>query len=133
MGTYKMILERVLPYVKTLLQSCVTEGDRVIDATAGNGHDTYFLADLVKPTGHVYSFDIQQSAINATRERLGNLNQQVTLIQSGHEQVKNFVSDEIAAAVFNLGYLPGSDHNIITRPDTTIQAIDGCLDLLKIG
>ncbi len=38
------------------------EGDIVIDATMGNGHDTQFLAELVGENGHVYAFDIQESA-----------------------------------------------------------------------
>ena len=34
----------------------------VVDATAGNGHDTLFLAQQLKGKGKVYSFDIQKEA-----------------------------------------------------------------------
>jgi len=128
-----MKLERVIPYVKTLLQSTVSPGDTVIDATAGNGHDTLFLAQLVGPTGHVYAFDVQKSAIQSTELRLGELLNHATVIQAGHEWISNYVTEEISAAVFNLGYLPGSDHEVITRPVTTIKAIESCLHLLKVG
>ena len=128
-----MKLERVLPYVKTLLKKTVLPGEHVIDATAGNGHDTLFLAQLVGLDGQVYAFDVQQTAIDATIARLGEWNHNATVIHAGHETIANHVTEEIAAAVFNLGYLPGADHSIITRPDTTILAIESCLDLLKVG
>lgn len=64
------MLERVLPYAKTLLSSVITEGDTAVDATAGNGHDTLFLAQLVGDSGAVYAFDIQQQAVDATIGRL---------------------------------------------------------------
>ena len=127
-----MKLERVLPYVKTLLKSSVVPGDIVIDATAGNGHDTLFLSELVGQEGRVYSFDIQPEAVQATIERLGD-RKNATVIHAGHETIANHVNEEVAAAVFNLGYLPGADHSIITRPNTTIQAIESCLELLKVG
>jgi len=128
-----MKLERVLPYVKTLLKNTVSPGDHVIDATAGNGHDSLFLAQLVGMDGHVYSFDVQKTAIEATLLRLGEWRNNTSVIHAGHETISNQVDSEISAAVFNLGYLPGTDHTIITRPDTTIQAIEGCLKLLKVG
>ncbi len=64
------MLERVLPYAKTLLSSVINEGDIAVDATAGNGHDTLFLANLVGETGFVYAFDIQQQAVDVTIQRL---------------------------------------------------------------
>lgn len=57
-----MILKKILPYSKELLKMAAGEGDIVVDATMGNGHDTQFLAELVGENGHVYAFDIQESA-----------------------------------------------------------------------
>ena len=128
-----MILERVLSYSKTLLQKAVSEGDLVIDGTAGNGHDTLFLAKLVGQNGHVYAFDIQQSAIDATKKNLGRYGMQTTVILDGHEHISKYVTQEISAAIFNLGYLPGANHSTITRPKTTIQAIESCLNILRVG
>ena len=42
------------------LAEVVTKEDVVVDATMGNGHDTLFLAKLVK---QVYAFDIQEQAV----------------------------------------------------------------------
>lgn len=60
--------------VLTMAQRWVEErcgpGDVVIDATAGGGVDTLFLAKLVGPRGRVFAFDVQEEAILRTRARL---------------------------------------------------------------
>lgn len=129
------MLERVLPYAKTLLSSVINEGDIAVDATAGNGHDTLFLANLVGETGFVYAFDIQQQAVDVTIQRLkeNGLEHRARVILDGHEQLTKYVQEEVAGAIFNLGYLPGGNHDIITKGETTISAIEQLLSLLKIG
>jgi len=110
----------------------VKPGDIVVDATVGNGNDTVFLADLVGPGGHVYGFDIQQAALDRTRERLGKamLLPRVTLFNAGHEQLSRYVTESIKTCMFNLGYLPGSEHRVVTQPHTTVSAIRQAMDLL---
>ena len=44
-------------------------GDRAIDATCGNGHDALVLSKL--NLSHLYVFDIQEQAVQATKNRLG--------------------------------------------------------------
>ncbi len=130
-----MKLQRVLQYAQQLINDAVEEGDTVVDATAGNGHDTLFLARLVGDEGQVYAFDVQKSAVDATLHRLldNGLEHRALVLHKGHEEVANYVHKPVAAAIFNLGYLPGSDHDIVTLPNTTIQAMDDLLKLLKIG
>ena len=130
-----MKLERVLQYAQTLLKSAVDEGDIAVDATAGNGHDTLFLAQLVGDDGFVYAFDVQKQAVDATLHRLldNALEHRALVLKDGHENVAKYVNKPVAGAIFNLGYLPGSDHEVITRPNTTIQALESLLKLLKIG
>ena len=130
-----MKLERVLQYAQTLLKSAVTDGDIAVDATAGNGHDTLFLAQLVGDDGFVYAFDVQKQAVDATLHRLldNALEHRALVLKAGHENVAKYVNKPVAGAIFNLGYLPGSDHEVITRPNTTIQALESLLKLLKVG
>ena len=130
-----MKLERVLQYAQTLLKSAVDEGDIAVDATAGNGHDTLFLAQLVGDDGFVYAFDVQKQAVDATLHRLldNALEHRALVLKDGHENVAKYVNKPVAGAIFNLGYLPGSDHEVITRPNTTIQALEDLLKLLKVG
>lgn len=126
-----MTIQRVLPFTKSLLEQAVSSGDIAIDGTAGNGHDTYFLAGLTGANGKVFAFDIQEEAINATRQRVQEFDH-VELIHDSHAKINDYVSQPIAAAIFNLGYLPKGNHSIITKSKSTLVALEQCLDLLKI-
>ncbi|MEE1132891.1 MAG: class I SAM-dependent methyltransferase [Caryophanon sp.] len=129
-----MKLKRVLQYAQDLLAEATHEGATVVDATAGNGHDTLFLAKLVGDSGQVYAFDVQKEAVDATLLRLldEGLEHRALVLNDGHENVAKYVTKPVSAAVFNLGYLPGSDHDIVTKPNTTITAIEELLRLLTI-
>jgi predicted methyltransferase len=117
------------------LRERVKPGDRVVDATCGNGHDTRLLAQLVGPAGEVWGFDIQEQALEATRSLLveDGLLGRVELVHAGHERLAEFVREPLAAVVFNLGYLPGGEKGIITRPETTRAALAATFDLLASG
>ncbi len=117
---------------KSLLEQVVRPGDIVVDATCGNGHDTVFLAEQVGTKGQVYAFDIQAAALAATKQRLaekGYINR-VQLIQDSHTTMNRYITAPVKAVMFNLGYLPGSDKLVVTKPKTTREAIDQGLDLL---
>jgi ubiquinone/menaquinone biosynthesis C-methylase UbiE len=120
---------------KMIMDSTVCPGSIVIDCTVGTGNDTIKLAKLVGKYGKVYGFDIQSSAINLTREKLKNQNllDRVFLINDGHENITNYVSEKVNFVVFNLGYLPGGNHNIITKAETTIIGIKESLNVLMPG
>lgn len=131
-----MRLERILSYAKTLIKSCTKEGDYVVDATFGNGNDTLFLAKLVKDSGHVFGFDIQEQALINTKKLLDMNNcQNVSLFKTSHEHILTAIPKKyhgkIASAIFNLGYLPGSDKTITTNKTSTIKAIEALLKILK--
>jgi len=123
-------LPRVTEMAHDLIRRFVREGDRVVDATVGNGHDTKFLADLVGPTGKVFGFDIQQSALASAVSRLGDCSW-VELICSGHETLPDYVEGEIRAAIFNLGYLPAGNKTITTSPKTTCVALGHAFERLS--
>ncbi|MCM3712132.1 class I SAM-dependent methyltransferase [Sporosarcina luteola] len=129
-----ILLHRVLPFSKRLISETVLPGETVVDATAGNGNDTLFLAELVGEEGRVFAIDIQQAALEATANRLDKLNDRVSLILDSHENVDTYVKKPIGGAMFNLGYLPYSeDLSIITKPDSTIEAVNKLLGMLKKG
>lgn len=125
-------------YAHQLIKSKVQTGDLTVDATAGQGYDTLLLAHLVGSEGLVISYDIQKSAIQKTRSRLEEKGflPRVKLINRGHETLADDLAIDrgIRAVTFNLGYLPGSDRQIITKPETTIKALQTALDhLLPAG
>ncbi|MBU0500176.1 MAG: class I SAM-dependent methyltransferase [Gammaproteobacteria bacterium] len=117
----------------------LTPGGFAVDATLGNGQDCLFLAQGVAPNGLVFGFDIQVGAIDLTRQRLGpaGLESFVRLFHEGHERMGERLAGRylgrIQAIMFNLGYLPGGDKGLVTRSDTTRQALDACDILLKPG
>lgn len=117
------------------LKACLNAGDVAIDATVGNGHDTLFLATCVGADGRVYGFDIQRQAIDTTRQRLAEhrLLERVALIQAGHEHMADHVAGNVKGIMFNLGYLPGADKSLITRVETTLQAVEAGSRLLLKG
>lgn len=118
------------------IKSALIGGDVAIDATLGNGHDTLFLAQSVGDRGHVYGFDVQIQAIQATRQRLmaRDLLGRVSLNHACHSQMETYVDGAVKAIMFNLGYLPGADKQLITRVETTLQAVAaGCRLLAKEG
>jgi len=113
----------------------IKEGDYVIDATAGNGNDTLFLAEEVGPRGHVYTFDIQEEALVKTAERLKErkLDARVTLIQDGHEKLSQYVTAPVSAVMYNLGYLPGSNRQVTTEAVSSLESFKQALNLLNPG
>jgi predicted methyltransferase len=120
----------------------VKPGDVVVDATAGNGSDTLFLARLAGLGGKVYAFDIQSEALELTHKRLVSAAEKealalVTLLHTGHENMATNIAREhhgqIAAIMFNLGYLPGASQDVITQPSTTLAALEAALKLLRSG
>ncbi len=129
------ILKNSLGQSHDIIEKLVAEGDTVIDATAGNGNDTVFLAHLVGDSGRVYSFDIQSQAIERTRQKLDaqGLSERVKLINDGHQNMNLYVYERVRAVMFNLGYLPGGDHSIGTRAESTIKAINEAMELLTVN
>ena len=107
------------------IDSLLREGDAAVDA-----------AQKVGERGHVYAFDVQQAALDSTKERLaenGVPDERVTLILSGHEHMAEYVKEPVRCVLFNLGWLPSGDHNVTTRVPTTLAAVKAACGLLMPG
>ena len=129
-----MNFEPITKWCHHFIQNHVLPGDICIDATAGNGHDTVFLCHLIGSQGKVYAFDVQQQAIDRTRARLQE--KQVhcfyELILDSHAHMDQYISSNTVSCIaFNFGYLPGGDHSICTRADSSLEAMKKGLLLLK--
>ena len=119
-----------------ILRQLIAEGDLTIDATAGNGHDTLFLAECVGHSGQVLAFDIQQSALDAARVHVNQAGwtERVNFYQTSHANLSEHAQAETASVVvFNLGYLPGGDHDLTTEASETLRALDAAATALKPG
>ena len=129
-------IERPTQRAHRELAAVLREGDLAIDATAGNGHDTLFLARQVGESGRVIAFDIQPAAITATSARIREAGfiRRVRFVIGSHARLSEQVRPGVArAVVFNLGYLPGGDHSIVTRSESTLSALGQALEILQPG
>ncbi|MGE5422030.1 MAG: class I SAM-dependent methyltransferase [Ignavibacteriales bacterium] len=128
-----MLFKNAVQMSHMFVSQVVHPTDTVIDATCGNGHDTVFLAGLVRE-GKVLSFDIAEEAIEKT-ERLiakNQLSDLVVIIHANHVDIPQFVTSPVKAIMFNLGYLPGSKTSITSAADS-LQAVTSSLSLLASG
>lgn len=163
----------------------VKQGDIVIDATVGNGKDTFFLSELVSQQGFIYGFDIQLVALQKARQHLIEQNSElqvkivtaeecnvgemasgqhkendgetasgqheqsdgdiaseqrtpnIVLFEQSHAEMLRIIPEsehgQVAAVMFNLGYLPGGDHALTTQSETTLPALEAALKLIRHG
>ena len=140
-------VSRVIPLAHQLLREVLQEGDRAVDLTAGNGHDTLFLWQQVGPGGLVVSSDIQVAALDATEARLTAAGATVRrcrqwdaadfdlsgvqLVQICHSRLE--LSQPLRGVLANLGYLPGGDKDLVTSTETTVAALNSSLAALEEG
>lgn len=122
-------------WAQEIISQALQNGGTAIDATMGNGHDTLWLCNLAGENGRVYAFDVQPEALASTGARLAEngVGERATLILDGHQHMKNHVAEPVDVILFNLGWLPGVEHAVTTRTETTLQAVNAALDLLKPG
>lgn len=119
-----------------------------LDGTAGNGHDTLFLVETAPEGSLVLALDVQPAAIAATETRLALAREKLhaagmplgtdwRCLCRGHEELENVLLEvpeaagrPLMAAVFNFGWLPGSDKSCVTRVETSLRAVDAVLERL---
>lgn len=130
---------RLTELAHALLAETVGPGSRAVDATAGNGHDTVFLARRVGPAGRVVALDIQPLAAATTRARLDRegLAANCAILVADHAELAAHLPADFRGAtdgvILNLGYLPGSDHTVTTRPAGTLAALRAAVETLRPG
>lgn len=133
------ILSNAVQLSHLLIGAAVPAAKTIVDATAGNGGDTLFMAQRAAAGCCIYAFDVQQAALDTAKARLDAARQvdagiaAVKFICDSHEQVDKYVHGRIDLAVFNLGYLPGGDHALTTRCAGTLAALQKMLKMLSTG
>ena len=127
---------QITEWCHSIIRSQAGRGGTYIDATMGNGYDTLFLCELAGEKGKVCAFDIQEQAVRNTEALLAEngCSGKARLIQDGHENMDCYLDPETADVIcFNFGYLPGGDHQIATKPETSLTAIQKGLEIIKHG
>jgi reverse gyrase len=97
-----------------------------VDATLGNGHDARFFLD--RHAKCVHAFEIQEDVLRKTQESI----QDARLIchLAGHEHMQDYVK-QADAVIFNFGFCPGRQKDVMTRADTSLEAVQQALTLLR--
>ncbi len=121
---YKIVeFSKVL--MKDFINSLNKENITCVDATLGNGFDSLYLSNLVKDKGCIYSYDIQEISLENSQKLFNEHNvTNVFMKLKSHEYIDE---DNIDLAIFNLGFLPGSDKKIKTNKDSSLNAIKALL------
>ena len=130
--------------IKKALEDCAADADGgsllAVDATCGNGHDSLFLAKTLYElgaggTGRLIALDIQQQALDNARQLLAahGVDRLAAFLLQSHAdlgpilenwQNRNDTHARPAAVMYNLGYLPGSDKQIITLSQSTLTSLE---------
>lgn len=130
------ILSNSIQISHILLKEALNTAKVIVDATAGNGNDTLFLAQNAQPDAKIYAFDIQAEALYNAKEKMKNscmrTDIKVNFIQASHDEVQTYVENNLDLVIFNLGYLPGGNHAITTKSETTLKALQIMLNKLNV-
>lgn len=140
-------LSRIVSWSQQLLAEVLSPGDLAVDLTAGNGYDTLMLGRSVGPAGRVLAFDLQPEALQNSSARLQADGLEVrrlkapsaasppgvSLILASHADLADWCNEAPRAIIANLGYLPGGDRSLITRPESTLAALQAGCRLLAAG
>ena len=140
-------LTRIVNWSHELVREVLRPGDLAVDLTAGKGRDTLALASAVGPSGQVVSFDTQAIALEQTALLLHqhgfavqnwsggrvHADSAIVFVQSCHSTLGEVITRSPRGVLANLGYLPGGDRRLITRPESTLPALAQSLDLLSVG
>ena len=132
--TYQGFNKSILNKVRQIIDKNLKENDIAVDMTTGNGNDTLYLCNILNK-GFVFGFDVQSAAINNTDKLLkDNKKENYKLFNESHENInvtlKNY-KGKISLILFNLGYLPNGDKNIMTNHISTVNAIKNSFEMLN--
>ncbi|MDO5048011.1 MAG: class I SAM-dependent methyltransferase [Anaerococcus sp.] len=124
------MIERVTRLVKEILKE-EKDINLAVDMTAGRGQDSAYILEKLKPR-ILFAFDIQEEARRKSLELIGDRDDFI-FIKDSHENIDSYIKDPIDLAIYNLGYLPGSDKTISTKESSTIKSLEKLLALLKVN
>ena len=87
-------MKDILDFAKEILLEQMKPDGTLADFTMGNGHDTLYFARYLTE-GHVYAFDVQQAAVESTRQLLESEGgfSNVTLIHDSHSILDQYIPE----------------------------------------
>ena len=87
--------------------------------------------EFLKPVLHPQAICVD-GTFGTGKDSVFFLNQKVKKVNpAGHENMDEYIQEEIDAIIFNFGYCPGLDRSISTKWQTSCTAVKKGLSLLK--
>lgn len=138
----------IVELAKTCLLQQSWPSGLCVDMTAGNGFDALFLAQSIlhQCFDKLLIIDIQKRAMESCRARFDRhfgphawplVNKYVgchsQIAQLLDNLTKEPLAPSVSLAMYNLGYLPGSDKGIITQPLSTLVSLKALKDRIMPG
>ena len=120
-------MKRITTVAHQFLLEHLNSGANICDLTCGNGNDTLFCAQHFKT---VIAFDIQEEAINNSKEKCKDF-KNIVFINQSHELIDQYIYQYCDAFIFNGGYLPHSKSNLSTKTKSSITAFEKSISLLN--
>ena len=123
-------MDKILDFSKKVIKEKLNHTSIGVDCTLGRGNDALFLSSICD---NVYAFEIQDEAINYSKElfKKENINN-IKIIKDGHENISNYL-ERANVFMFNLGYLPKGDKSVTTKTQTTLKALESALSILEVN
>jgi hypothetical protein len=115
-----------------------------LDMTVGKGKDLAFLAKLthVKPSA-LMAIDVQPDALVQAKayllQEIGHEAEQIEWRLGSHALIDAWLrqwplaKDGVSLAMYNLGYLPGSDKKLTTMADSTLSSLEALMPWIIPG
>lgn len=127
-----MKINNLIDIQKLIIKSYLSDIKVAVDATLGNGNDTNTIRKIFGTGVKIYAFDIQESAIKSAKENIRkDYQENIDFINDTHEYMDKYVKEKPQLIMFNLGYLPKSEHLIKTNAYTTLNAMEKAIDILS--
>lgn len=95
-----------------------------IDATWGHGKDSAFF--LKQNVRKVYAFEIQEEVFKETSIKYP----EVIGFNQSHENIDQ-IPEKVDAIIFNFGYCPGVESDVMTQANTSLMAVKKGLNQLR--
>lgn len=126
-------LDNTNHFIYYLLKTFLKDKKILVDMTCGNGYDSLRILKNAPNYEKLYLYDIQIKAIENTRSLLESYAYKNCIyLNKSHDDLSD-IRENIDFAIYNLGYLPGADKNLVTRLDTTMSSIKKILARLNYG
>jgi len=85
------------------IRSGLTTGSRVLEVGTGSGALTTYLANIVRPTGHVYTFDVDPKFINIARKNVDKARLTDFVTFHDHTRFQESISRYVDTVIVDIG------------------------------